>query len=150
MRHLVKKHLHLSPKDNAHRKSVIRNLLTGLFTHKSVHTTEKLALAMEPLAHRLIEMAKGDHTEYNKIRFISAELFTNEASTSLMEALSAGCAVITSDISGCPETVGEAGICVPPADTPLLKVSIKKLINFLIIKLHLELIKVRKEIAIKN
>lgn len=51
------------------------------------------------------------------------------ASTSLMEALSAGCAVITSDISGCPETVGEAGICVPPADTPLLKVSIKKLID---------------------
>ena len=85
MRHRVKKHLHLSQKDNAHRNSVIRNLLTGLFTHKSVQTTEKRALAMEPLAHRLIEMAKGDHTEYNKIRFISAELFTKEASTSLME-----------------------------------------------------------------
>ena len=84
MRHRVKKHLHLSQKDNAHRKAVIRNLLTGLFTHKSIQTTEKRALAMEPLAHRLIEMAKGDHTEYNKIRFITAELFTKEASTSLM------------------------------------------------------------------
>lgn len=51
------------------------------------------------------------------------------ASTSLMEALSAGCAVITSDISGCPETVGDAGICVPPAETSILKASIKKLIE---------------------
>jgi large subunit ribosomal protein L17 len=84
MRHRVKKHQQLKGKDNAHRKAVIRNLLTGLFTHKSVKTTEKRALALEPLAHRLIEVAKGEYTEYNKIRFISAELFTKEASTSLM------------------------------------------------------------------
>jgi large subunit ribosomal protein L17 len=84
MRHRVKKHKRLSQKDSAHRKSVIRNLLTGLFTHKAVKTTEKRALAIEPMAHRLIEMAKSDATEYNKIRFISAELFTDEASKSLM------------------------------------------------------------------
>ncbi len=84
MRHRVKKHLHLSGKDNCHRKAVIRNLLTSLFTHKSLQTTEKKALAMEPLAHRLIEVAKGDHEEFNKIRMIGAELFTKEASVSLM------------------------------------------------------------------
>jgi large subunit ribosomal protein L17 len=84
MRHRVKKHQHLSQKDNCHRKAVLRNLLTGLFTHKAVKTTEKRALAIEPIAHRLIEMVKSDATEYNKIRFISAELFTKEASTSLL------------------------------------------------------------------
>ena len=84
MRHRVKKHLHLSGKDTNHRKSVVRNLLTSLFTHKSLETTEKKALAMEPLAHRLIEVAKWPHTEYNKIRMIGAELFTKEASVSLL------------------------------------------------------------------
>ncbi len=47
MRHRVKKHLHLNGKDTNHRKAVIRNLLTSLFTHKSLETTEKRALAME-------------------------------------------------------------------------------------------------------
>jgi ribosomal protein L17 len=84
MRHRVKKHKRLSQKDACHRKAVIRNLLTSLFTHKSLQTTEKRALAIEPLAHRLIEVAKGDHTEYNKIRLIASELFTKEASVSLM------------------------------------------------------------------
>ncbi len=51
------------------------------------------------------------------------------ASTSLMEALSAGCAVITSDVSGCPESVGDAGICVPPADVKALKAKLKVLID---------------------
>jgi len=51
------------------------------------------------------------------------------ASTSLMEALSAGCVVITSDVSGCPESVGDAGICVPPADTKVLKAKLQALIN---------------------
>jgi glycosyltransferase involved in cell wall biosynthesis len=43
------------------------------------------------------------------------------ASISLLEALSSGCAVITSDVSGCPESVGDAGICIPPEDVPALK-----------------------------
>jgi glycosyltransferase involved in cell wall biosynthesis len=34
------------------------------------------------------------------------------ASISLLEAMSAGCAVITTNISGCPETVGDAGLLV--------------------------------------
>ncbi|MDD2693784.1 MAG: bL17 family ribosomal protein [Candidatus Gracilibacteria bacterium] len=84
MRHRVKKHLHLSGMDKAQRKSAVRNLLTGLFTHKSIQTTEKRALAITPLAHRLIDVANSEHTEYNKIRMIGAELFTKEASVSLL------------------------------------------------------------------
>lgn len=85
MRHRVKKHLHLNGKDTCHRKAVVRNLLTSLFTHKSIETTEKRALAIESAAHRLIEMANSTHTEYNKIRFIAAELFTELASRSVLE-----------------------------------------------------------------
>lgn len=84
MRHRVKKHLHLSGKDTNHRKAVVRNLLTSLFTHKSLQTTEKKALAMEGSAHRLIEIAKSSDTEYNKIRAINTLLFTKEAGVALM------------------------------------------------------------------
>jgi glycosyltransferase involved in cell wall biosynthesis len=49
------------------------------------------------------------------------------ASTSLMEALAAGAAVITSNVSGCPESVGEAGICIPPADVDALKKALRQL-----------------------
>ncbi len=39
---------------------------------------------MEWSAHRLIEIAKSSQPEYNKIRAISALLFTKEAGVSLM------------------------------------------------------------------
>ncbi len=84
MRHRVKKHLHLSGMDKAQRKSAVRNLLTGLFTHQSIQTTEKRALAIEPIAHRLIEVANSDHSEYNKIRMIGSIFFTKDASVSLL------------------------------------------------------------------
>lgn len=43
------------------------------------------------------------------------------ASVSLLEAMSSGCAVVTSDVSGCPETVGESGIALPPGDVASLR-----------------------------
>ncbi|HEY3386800.1 MAG TPA: glycosyltransferase family 4 protein [Saprospiraceae bacterium] len=49
------------------------------------------------------------------------------ASISLLEGLSAGCVVITSNVSGCPETVGSAGICIPPADAHTLRAVLKDL-----------------------
>jgi glycosyltransferase involved in cell wall biosynthesis len=39
------------------------------------------------------------------------------ASIALLEAMSAGCAVVTTNISGCPETVGENGIFIPIRDS---------------------------------
>lgn len=51
------------------------------------------------------------------------------ASIALLEAMAAGCAVITSKISGCPETVGEAGILVTPADVQQLEQVIQNLVK---------------------
>lgn len=51
------------------------------------------------------------------------------ASISLLEALSSGCAVITSNVSGCPESVGEAGICIAPGDAAALKMQLLRLVD---------------------
>jgi large subunit ribosomal protein L17 len=84
MRHRVKKHIHLKGKDQAHRKSVIRNLVGAFFENGSVLTTEKRALAITPTIEKLIEVAKGSTTEYNKIRYITPEVFTEAASRAVM------------------------------------------------------------------
>ena len=84
MRHRVKKHLHLSGKDKAHRKSVVRNLVSAFFEHRALITTEKRALAIVPVIEGLIELAKGDHTEYNKIRLITPEVYTEVASKGVL------------------------------------------------------------------
>lgn len=49
------------------------------------------------------------------------------ASISLLEAMGAGCAVITSNVAGCPETVGSTGLAVPPGDTIALQEALKTL-----------------------
>ncbi len=49
------------------------------------------------------------------------------ASIALLEAMSAGCAIITSDVSGCPETVGDSGIIVSPKDS----IGLRKVISSL-------------------
>ncbi len=50
------------------------------------------------------------------------------ASKSLLEAMSAGCAVITSNIAGCPESVGDAGITLPPEDEDILRKTLYNLV----------------------
>lgn len=51
------------------------------------------------------------------------------ASKSLLEAQSAGCAVITSNVAGCPESVGDAGIAIEPENAELLRKTILDLVN---------------------
>ena len=85
MRHRVKKHLHFNGKDQAHRKSVVRNLVSAFFEHKSLVTTEKRARAIVPSIHSLIELAKSEHAEFNKIRMIQGEVFTEAASRAILE-----------------------------------------------------------------
>jgi large subunit ribosomal protein L17 len=85
MRHRVKKHLHLNGKDKAHRKSVVRSLVSAFFEHGSLVTTQKRALAAIPAIERLIEVGKGTHTEFNKIRNISSEVFSEAASRGVLE-----------------------------------------------------------------
>ena len=73
-------------------------------------------------------------SEHYKALLAEASIFSlvsgkENASTSLLEAMSSGCAIITSNVSGCPESVGDAGICIPPADEEALKEQIEKLID---------------------
>lgn len=84
MRHRVKKHLHLNGKDKAHRKSVVRNLVSGLFEHGAITTTKKRALAIVPVVEHLIGIAKGSHADYNKIRLITPHVFTETASREVL------------------------------------------------------------------
>lgn len=84
MRHRVKKHLHLNGKDKCHRKSVVRNLVSAFFEHQGLITTEKRALAIVPVVEKLIELGKGDHTDYNKIRLIAPEVYTEAASRGVL------------------------------------------------------------------
>ena len=50
------------------------------------------------------------------------------ASISLLEAMLAGMAVVTSNVSGCPETVADTGIVVPPADPAALREALHPLL----------------------
>ncbi|MEN9935470.1 MAG: hypothetical protein RLZZ387_2049 [Chloroflexota bacterium] len=47
----------------------------------------------------------------------------------LLEALSHGCAVVTSDVTGMPEVVGDAGLLAPPGDVPAIRAAIKRLMD---------------------
>lgn len=60
--------------------------------------------------------------------YVLASLKEN-ASIALLEAMSAGCAVITSNVSGCPETVGDVGLKVNPSDVEDLRRKIYGLIE---------------------
>jgi glycosyltransferase involved in cell wall biosynthesis len=47
----------------------------------------------------------------------------------LLEALSAGCSVITTNTTGMPEVVGDAGLLTPPGDVLALRAAIQRLMN---------------------
>jgi glycosyltransferase involved in cell wall biosynthesis len=47
----------------------------------------------------------------------------------LLEALSAGCAIITTNVSGMPEVVGDAGLLTPPGDVAALRAALGQLMS---------------------
>ena len=51
------------------------------------------------------------------------------ASIALLEAMSAGCAVITTNVSGCPETIGSAGLLINSRDANDLKIKLNIIVN---------------------
>ena len=59
-----------------------RNLLTSLFTHKSIKTTEKKAKSIVPMIDKLIN-AVNTKDEMNAIRYVMQYLFTEESSKEL-------------------------------------------------------------------
>jgi ribosomal protein L17 len=63
---------------------MIRNLLTSLFLHKAIKTTEKKAAAMIPFVDKLIN-AVNTKDEMNAIRFVMTYLYTKESSKDLFE-----------------------------------------------------------------
>jgi len=97
-----------------------------------------------PMRQELEELAKNSKTkiifhgwmnndskEYKEL-LETASIFVlaserENSSVALLEAMSAGCAVITSNISGCPETVGNTGLIIPPKDINELKKAIEEL-----------------------
>lgn len=88
MRHRVKKNLHFKKKDLDHRNAMLRNLMTSLFTHKSLMTTEKRAEAVVPFVDKLINIANSVTTEQDKmnaIRRAGELLFTRDSSIALFE-----------------------------------------------------------------
>jgi glycosyltransferase involved in cell wall biosynthesis len=59
-------------------------------------------------------------------------IFPSEAEnfpTVLLEAMSAGMAIITSNVGGCPEVVGDAAIFVPPRDPGSIRAAIAQLMG---------------------
>lgn len=71
MRHRVaKKKL---GRDKGHRRALYRNLITELFRHERIQTTEAKAKAVRPYAEKLITLAKrGDlHARRQVLRWIN-------------------------------------------------------------------------------
>jgi glycosyltransferase involved in cell wall biosynthesis len=92
---------------------------------------------LQEQAHRLglpIEFPGFLQREDLQVLYESSEIFVfpslrENFPVVLLEAMSAGCAIITSDISGMPEVVGDAGILVPPDDTAALRQALQRLLN---------------------
>lgn len=82
MRHRVKKHLKFNGKSFQHRKAMLRNLVTSLFLHKSIKTTEKKARFMIPLVDKLINTV-NTKDELNAIKYVMQYLYTKESSLEL-------------------------------------------------------------------
>jgi glycosyltransferase involved in cell wall biosynthesis len=64
--------------------------------------------------------------------YATSEVFvlTSEAENfpvALLEAMSAGCAIVTTRGTGCEEVVGEAALLVPPRDAPALAAALEQL-----------------------
>jgi len=65
--------------------------------------------------------------ERSSIYILASE--KENASIALLEAMSAGCAVITTNVSGCPETISDSGLLISPKNYEDLKSKLDDLIN---------------------
>lgn len=75
---------------------------------------------------------KNDQKFYELFNTSSIFIFTSEADnfpTVLLEAMSAGMAIITSTAGGCPEVVGKTGLLVGPRDTEEIRKMLVKLVD---------------------
>lgn len=84
MRHRVRKHLKFNGKSFEHRDAMQRNLLTSLFLHKSIKTTEKKAKSIIPLVDKLVNVV-NTKDELNAIKFVMKYLYTKDSSLELFK-----------------------------------------------------------------
>ncbi|MCT4617756.1 MAG: 50S ribosomal protein L17 [Candidatus Gracilibacteria bacterium] len=84
MRHKVRKHLKFNGKSFQHRKAMQRNLVTSLFTHKSIKTTEKKAKSIIPMVDKLINTVNSKD-ELNAIKYAMSYLYTKDSSIELFK-----------------------------------------------------------------
>jgi large subunit ribosomal protein L17 len=70
MRHLVKKNK--LKRDTAHRRALLRNLVTSFLEKERIRTTLAKAKAARPLAEKMITLARMDslHAKRQALRFI--------------------------------------------------------------------------------
>ena len=69
----------------------------------------------------------NDLLEQSAIYVLASE--KENASIALLEAMNAGCAIITTNTSGCLETIGKEGLLISPKDTEGLSENLKKLVD---------------------
>lgn len=113
--------------------------LEGIDTHFEVHIAGDgpLRSELEALAQKLTAKVVF-HGWVDQNSPLLTELFETSAifcmpsakenaSIALLEAMAAGMAVITSDVSGCPETVADTGIVVAPGDVGAIREALRRL-----------------------
>ena len=80
----MKKYTKFNDKNNKERNTMLRNLLTQVFLHKSIKTTEKRACAIVPMIDKIINNVNSN-SEMNAIRYAMMYLFTKESSIELFK-----------------------------------------------------------------
>jgi large subunit ribosomal protein L17 len=84
MRHRNSKIKSRLGKQKGHRELMLRNMMTSLFTHGKVKTTETRAKIVQSSAEKLITKIKRKDL-MNAIREVKKVLFTNESSKRAIE-----------------------------------------------------------------
>jgi len=105
MRHRNTKAILNRPADQ--RKALVRNLLTNLFEHGTMKTTEAKAKEAAREAEKLITLIKGRDEAHNAIRDLKKVIFTEKASKNAMEY--AGKTKKTSGFTRCTKLGFRAG-----------------------------------------
>jgi glycosyltransferase involved in cell wall biosynthesis len=93
-------------------------------------TLKKLANGVRPKVH-FTGYLKGQelHDAYHSAKIFVFPSIQENFPVVLLEAMQAGCAVITTDVEGCSEVIGDAGIATRPHDSAQIRDALLRLIH---------------------
>ncbi|MFH1681487.1 MAG: glycosyltransferase family 4 protein [Candidatus Eisenbacteria bacterium] len=95
--------------------------IAGDGPHRAVLEETAASLPMKVVFHGWLDHGSPEWKElYERSSVFCFPSQKENSPMGLLEAMLAGMAVITSDTSGCPEVIGDAGITVPPGDAVAL------------------------------